>query len=297
MKRQVSFIILTLIFILGITGCGHKAASKSSDKSETELVSSSVLSEKLSLSEKQGESSYSESDSFSDESVIDETTSTYSDNTLSSIADSSVTDTTGSVQTESTFSGNTPSKTQSVTSSHSNTTAHASQDTKKHTNETTTQTEHKTTYSITVPTTTAAQPSTTSSKSETTAKHIEKNTINVTISISCKAALNNPDLNAGITLPSDGIILNSLSIKINEGDTVYDAFEKVCTNAGINFKFTGTAARKSIYISSIAGLSQMDCGKNSGWKYSVNGIEPSLGCSMYTLSDGDIIEWYYTTTL
>ncbi|MDE6233555.1 MAG: DUF4430 domain-containing protein [Lachnospiraceae bacterium] len=296
MKRQVSFIILTLIFILGITGCGQKTASKSLGKSETELVSSSVLSE-ISLSEKQGESRYSESDSFSDESVIDETTSTYSDNTLSSISDSSVTDTSGSVQTESTFSGNTPSKTQSVTSSHSNTTAHASQDTKKHTNETTTQTEHKTTYSITVPTTTAAQPSTTSAIPQTTTKHIEKNTINVTVSISCKAALNNPELNAGITLPSDGIILNNLSIKINEGDTVYDAFEKVCTDAGINFKFTGTAARKSIYISSIAGLSQMDCGKNSGWKYSVNGIEPSLGCSMYTLSDGDIIEWYYTTTL
>lgn len=285
-----------LIFILGITGCRHKSASKSLGKSETELVSSSVLSE-ISLSEKQGESRYSESDSFSDESVIDETTSTYSDNTLSSIEDSSVTDTTGSVQTESTFSGNTPSETQSVTSSYSNTTAHASQDTKKHTNETTSQTEHKTTYSITVPTTTAAQPSTTSAIPQTTANHIEKNTINVTISISCKAALNNPELNAGITLPSDGIILNSLSIKINEGDTVYDAFEKVCTDAGINFKFTGTAARKSIYINSIAGLSQMDCGKNSGWKYNVNGIEPSLGCSMYTLSDGDIIEWYYTTTL
>lgn len=296
MKRQVSFIILMLIFILGITGCGHKAASKSLGKSETELVSSSVLSE-ISLSEKQGESRYSESDSFSDESVIDETTSTYSDNTLSSIEDSSVTDTTGSVQTESTFSGNTPSETQSVTSSYSNTTAHASQDTKKHTNETTSQTEHKTTYSITVPTTTAAQPSTTSAIPQTTANHIEKNTINVTVSISCKAALNNPELNTGITLPSDGIILNSLSIKINEGDTVYDAFEKVCTDAGINFKFTGTAARKSIYISSISGLSQMDCGKYSGWKYSVNGIESTIGCSMYTLSDGDIIDWYYTTTL
>lgn len=296
MKRQISFIILALIFILGITECGHKSATKSLHKSETESVSSSVLSE-TSLSEKQEESHYSESDSYSDESVTSETTKEYSDNTSPSFTDSLATDSTGSVQTGSIFSDNTSYETQGITSSSSNTTTHTPQDTNGHTKETTTQAEHKTTHSVTVPKTTTAQPSTTSATTETTAKYVEKNIINVTISISCKAALNNPELNAGITLPSDGIILSSLSIKINEGDTVYDAFKKACSDAGIKFEFTGTAARKSIYINSIAGLSQMDCGQYSGWKYSVNGIESSIGCSMYTLSDGDIINWHYTTTL
>ncbi len=51
------------------------------------------------------------------------------------------------------------------------------------------------------------------------------------------------------------------------------------------------------YISSITKggttLAAMTLGKNSGWKYSVNGEDPSVGMNDMTLSDGDVLVWYY----
>ena len=41
------------------------------------------------------------------------------------------------------------------------------------------------------------------------------------------------------------------------------------------------------------GLSEKDCGGQSGWKYSVNGTTPGKGCSAYTLGDGDTVLLYY----
>ena len=51
------------------------------------------------------------------------------------------------------------------------------------------------------------------------------------------------------------------------------------------------------YISSITKgektLAAMTLGKNSGWKYSVNGEDPVVGMNDMTLSDGDELVWYY----
>lgn len=59
---------------------------------------------------------------------------------------------------------------------------------------------------------------------------------------------------------------------------------------GISFvtKSNGT------YISQINGLAELDNGKNSGWMYTVNGKSVSQLYSERTLSEGDVIEWFYT---
>ena len=53
-------------------------------------------------------------------------------------------------------------------------------------------------------------------------------------------------------------------------------------------------------LSPVEGINQLyelDCGKNSGWMYSVNGTFPNYGASAYKPKDGDVILWVYTCDL
>ena len=58
-----------------------------------------------------------------------------------------------------------------------------------------------------------------------------------------------------------------------------------------------TPLYKSYYVEGINQLYEFDCGKNSGWMYSVNGEFPNYGASSYKPKDGDKIEWKYTCNL
>lgn len=296
MKKWVS--VLLLIFILGITGCGKKPVSSPSDSTETEPVSSSDDSMQAHM-EKEENTDSIRSDKPADSSEDKETTKKPSDNELSEGQETQTQTTDGPVQSDNNNSDNIQLADDTAAPPQTDNPPSAPQPTKGHSDDTTTkETEKRTTAAKTVPATDKTQPATTAGEeTKPPAPPKEKELINVTISISCMAALNNDELKPGISLPSDGMILNSLSVKINKGSTVYDAFKKACSVSGINYEFTGTELRKNIYISSIAGLSQMDCGQYSGWKYSVNGTESSVGCSMHILSEGDTIDWHYTTTL
>ena len=73
--------------------------------------------------------------------------------------------------------------------------------------------------------------------------------------------------------------------------TAYDAL--VATGIAHN-------ARTSIYgvyVSSINGLAEFDYGGESGWHYSVNDVEPGIGCSEYYLNDGDYVYWNYRDSI
>jgi hypothetical protein len=48
-----------------------------------------------------------------------------------------------------------------------------------------------------------------------------------------------------------------------------------------------------VYVYSIDGLAEKDAGSSSGWKYYVNGSEPTMPCSAYVLGEGDSVEWRY----
>ena len=50
------------------------------------------------------------------------------------------------------------------------------------------------------------------------------------------------------------------------------------------------------YVKSIQSLNRGVLGRESGWKYEVNGVYPGISCSKYTLSDGDIVIWRYSLT-
>lgn len=118
----------------------------------------------------------------------------------------------------------------------------------------------------------------------------------VTLSIDCRTV-------AGLTdteyIPADGIILPPTQFDIDSDDTVYDILVEAARKYNIHAENTGSSgnAHGMVYISGINYLYEFDYGDLSGWMYRVNGTAPSVGCGEYRLSDGDIIEWLYTTDI
>ncbi|MBQ5417450.1 MAG: DUF4430 domain-containing protein [Oscillospiraceae bacterium] len=95
------------------------------------------------------------------------------------------------------------------------------------------------------------------------------------------------------------MILPPTQFDIDSDDTVYDILVEAARKYGIHAENTGSSgnAHGMVYISGINYLYEFDFGDLSGWMYRVNGTAPSVGCGEYRLSDGDIIEWLYTTDI
>lgn len=98
-------------------------------------------------------------------------------------------------------------------------------------------------------------------------------------------------------VPENGQILAQTEVEFQPGDSVFDVFRKVLRERKIHFEYVDAVAYDSVYIEGIGNLYEFDCGPQSGWMYSVNGIYPGLGCSAYTLADGDVIVFQYTCDL
>ena len=98
-------------------------------------------------------------------------------------------------------------------------------------------------------------------------------------------------------VPEDGWILPEMEVKFTTGDTVFDILKKICGEKNIQLSSKYTPLYKSYYVEGINQLYEFDCGKNSGWMYSVNGEFPNYGASSYKPKDGDKIEWKYTCNL
>ncbi|MDO4443023.1 MAG: DUF4430 domain-containing protein [Slackia sp.] len=96
--------------------------------------------------------------------------------------------------------------------------------------------------------------------------------VNVTVSID-SSVVGNPVSGSG-------------SFSLPQGSTVYDALCRLTTPNG------GPS-----YVRAIGGLAEFDHGSQSGWKYSVNGVDPAKSCGSYVLSDGDVVVWRYVTSL
>lgn len=118
-----------------------------------------------------------------------------------------------------------------------------------------------------------------------------------TISIVCDTILNNwDDLDPakGSYVPSNGVILSTVSVSFTQGETVFDVLKRACSDYGIQLEYSWTPLYGSYYVEGINYLYEFDCGFESGWMYKVNGWFPNYGCSSYTLNDGDSIVWCYT---
>lgn len=122
-------------------------------------------------------------------------------------------------------------------------------------------------------------------------------TYNCTIQISCASILNHMDTlkpeKAGL-VPADGVLLSARTVSFTEGESVYDVLRRVCKESGVPLDAVYTPAYGTAYIKGISNIYEFDCGSLSGWKYCVNGVYPSCGCSAYTLQDGDVIVWNYS---
>lgn len=110
-------------------------------------------------------------------------------------------------------------------------------------------------------------------------------------------------------VPSDGIILKDVSVEVNDGETVFDVIKracnenvcknncKYCQKSGIQIEYTYTPAFDNYYIEGIHQIYEKDCGTQSGWMYSVNGVFPNVGTSTYNIKAGDKIVFAYTCNM
>ena len=115
----------------------------------------------------------------------------------------------------------------------------------------------------------------------------------VTLSIRCDTIKDREKVNR--LIPDDGIILDTTTFTAAEGDTVYDVLIQAIRAEHIPLDNRG--AKGAAYIAGINALYEFDYGELSGWMYRVNGEFPDVGCESYHVSDGDKIEWLYTTDI
>lgn len=122
-------------------------------------------------------------------------------------------------------------------------------------------------------------------------------TLRCTIEIRCDTILNNRDLFKPEKLPyvpSDGVILQEVTVEFTQGETAFDILQRVTRSNGIQMEFEHRALYSGAYIEGIGHLYEHDGGDQSGWMYQINGWFPNYGCSQYKMKNGDKIVWCYT---
>ena len=92
-------------------------------------------------------------------------------------------------------------------------------------------------------------------------------------------------------------MLAATEVEFTGGESVFDVFRKVLREEKLHFEYVDASAYDSVYIEGIGNIYEFDCGPQSGWMFSVNDVYPGLGCSSYTLADGDVIVFSYTCDL
>lgn len=98
-------------------------------------------------------------------------------------------------------------------------------------------------------------------------------------------------------VPKSGIIVATTKYQIiNKDNTAWDITLRALKEHNVHFEYQGASETKygSVYIEGINHLNEKDAGPLSGWMYSINGKNPGVGCSSYTVKDGDHITWQYT---
>lgn len=121
-----------------------------------------------------------------------------------------------------------------------------------------------------------------------------------TLSVRCDTILDNTarlDPEKLEILPSDGVIFAEQTVVFRDGESVFDLLVREMKESKIHLEFVNTPMYNSAYIEGIANIYEFDVGELSGWMYRVNGVFPNYGCSLYTLSDGDKVEFVYTCDL
>ena len=110
-------------------------------------------------------------------------------------------------------------------------------------------------------------------------------------------------------LPTSGVIIDDAKVELKGGESAFDVIKKaceenVCTDNckyckanGVQIEYTYTPAFNNYYIEGIHQIYEKDCGTQSGWMYSVNGVFPDVGTSSYYVSPGDVIVFSFTCNM
>lgn len=165
----------------------------------------------------------------------------------------------------------------------------------------------------TKPTTITTKPATTKpSTTAPTTQVITEMKKYCTVRIKCNTIYDNlSKLKSGKKdfLPSNGVILNNVKVELNGGESAFDVIKKaceenVCTDNckyckanGVQIEYTYTPAFNNYYIEGIHQIYEKDCGTQSGWMYSVNGVFPDVDTSSYSVSPGDVIVFSFTCNM
>ena len=89
-------------------------------------------------------------------------------------------------------------------------------------------------------------------------------------------------------------------VTITNNTSVYDVFQKVLKDNGIEWEGNDDNQYSTMYISGVKipesseYLSEFSNGNKSGWMYTLNGSHPTLGVAQQFLSNGDEIVFHYT---
>lgn len=233
-------------------------------------------------------------------------TTTQASTTVVTTSATTTESTTAYSTTEATTTKHTTTKQQTITEA----TTTKPTTTKKQTTSKVTTTEPITT---TKPTTITTKPATT--KPSTTAPTTQVTTEMkkyCTVRIKCNTIYDNlSKLKSGKKdfLPSNGVILNNVKVELNGGESAFDVIKKACEENictdnckyckanGVQIEYTYTPAFNNYYIEGIHQIYEKDCGTQSGWMYSVNGVFPDVGTSSYSVSPGDVIVFSFTCNM
>ncbi len=115
------------------------------------------------------------------------------------------------------------------------------------------------------------------------------------VSLEIPKSIGTATLSVEIRTVGQGDIIAPVAIPLYEGDTAFTALKRELEDRNIDFDYSGSG--KSVYIKGIDPLWEFDEGPLSGWMYSVNGVFPNYSAGIYTLKDGDVLRWQYTTDM
>ncbi len=120
----------------------------------------------------------------------------------------------------------------------------------------------------------------------------EAETVAVNIGVYDYTAVTYKEENPAAEIPvsENGIIHETTGFEVEAGTNALDALKSALDAEEIPY----TIASYGTYLSSVNGLSEMDCTNESGWMISINDEFPMLAASDVTVQEGDTIKLHYS---
>lgn len=139
---------------------------------------------------------------------------------------------------------------------------------------------------------TSAAPVTVAPQTQPVSEPPQTQTVSLSVVCHCAIAygiLENPNFQG--VVPANGVYFDNGAVEFAAGESVLTVLKRCLKSQKIVYNIGSDG-----YVRSIGGLSERDCGAQSGWLYKVNGELPQVSCKYYTLQAGDRVEFVYTCT-